>query len=87
MKRTRKWCLMIFLLSFIFACHPAKGMQEAKEKANREGRRVLENIDGYAQNAERAAQRSERACFNFMRELFQKSRVSQAGSGLEARQE
>jgi len=87
MKRTNKWPLMIFLLSFILGCHPIKGMQEAREKTNKEGRVILENIDGYAQKVEIAAQRSERACFNFMRELFHKSRSSQTESGMEAQKD
>ena len=78
---------MIFLLPFIFGCNPIKGIQEAREKTNREGRMILENIDGYAQKAEMAAQRSERACFNFMREIFQKSRSSKPESVTEAQKE
>ena len=73
---------MIFLLPFIFGCNPIKGIQEAREKTNREGRMILENIDGYAQRAEIAAQKSERACCSFMKELFQKSRSSETESDM-----
>jgi len=87
MERMKRWFLLIFLLSFIFVWHPIKGMQEAKEKANREGRMILENIDGYAQKAEMAAQRSERACFNFMRELLQKGRSGEIERSTESQKE
>ncbi len=72
---------MIFLLPFILGCNPIKGVREAREKANKEGRMILENIDGYVQKAEIAAQRTERACFGFLEELFQKGRSSEAESG------
>jgi len=63
---------MILLLSFILGCN-SKGMQEAMEKSNKEGRMILQKIDGYAQKAEMATQRAERTCFSFLRELFQKA--------------
>lgn len=89
MKRTDRWPLafMIFLLSLILGCNPIQGMQKAREKANKEGRMILENIDAYAQKAEIAARRSERACFSFMRELFQQSRSSGTESGMGAQKE
>jgi hypothetical protein len=86
--RKMNWCpLMIFLLSFILGCNPTKGLQEVREKANKEGRIILENIDGYAQKAEMAARRSERACFSFMRELFQRSRSGETERGKGAQRE
>jgi len=86
--RKMNWCpLMIFLLSFILGCNPTKGLQEVREKANKEGRIILESIDRYAQKAEMAARRSERACFSFMRELFQKSRSGGTERGRGAQRE
>lgn len=87
MEKMNGWLLMIFLLAFTLSGNLIKGMQEVREKVNQEGKMILENIDGYAQKAEMAAQRSERACFNFMRELFQKGRSSKPESVTEAQKE
>ena len=84
MRKMNLCLLMILLLSFISGCNPTKGLQEVREKANQEGRVILENIDGYAQKAETAARRSERACFSLMRELFQRSRSGETESGMGA---
>jgi len=73
MRKINKWPRMIFFLSFLLGCNPTKGTHEARQKVNKEVKMILESLDGYAQKAEVAARRAERACFRFMREFFQKA--------------
>jgi hypothetical protein len=77
--------LLIFFLSAILGCHPVEGLQEVKEKANSEGKRILENIDGYVQKVEIGARRVERACFSYFKAKFQKGISNQADRGTGAR--
>jgi hypothetical protein len=87
MEKMNGWTLMIFLLAFTLSGNLIKGMQEVREKVNKEGKLILENIDGYAQKAEIAAEKSERACFSLMRELFQKTRSRETESDMWAQKE
>jgi hypothetical protein len=83
------WILMIFFLSAILGCHAVEGLQEVKEKANNEGKRILENIDGYVQKVEIGARRVERACFSYFKSRFQKGIINQRdrGTGAQMQQE
>jgi hypothetical protein len=76
------WILLIFFLSPILGCQAVEGMQEAKEKANSEGKRILENIDGYVQRAEIDARRVEKACFSYFKARFQKGTSNQRDRGM-----
>lgn len=66
------WILMIFFLSPILGCHAIEGMQEVTEKANNEGKRILQNMDKYVQKVEIGARGVERACFSYFKARFQK---------------
>ena len=72
---------MIFFLSPILGCHAIEGMQEVKGKANKEGKRILENIDGYVQKVEIGARGVERACFSYFKARFQKGISNQLDRG------
>ena len=72
---------MIFFLSPISGCHVIEGMQEAEEKANNEGKRILENIDGYVQKVEIVARGVERSCFSYFKARFQKGTSTQLDRG------
>jgi hypothetical protein len=68
----KAWVLMIFLFSLILGCHAVEGLQELREKANSEGRRILENADAYVQKAEMIIRGAERACFSYFQARLQK---------------
>ena len=84
MRKRKGWILLLSLLSFILSCNPVEGMKEMRERADQEGKRVLEKIDGYAQKAEIAAQRAERAGFSYLIKILPKSISSQPDGGRRA---
>ena len=70
---------MIFLFSPILGCHAVEGLRELEEKANSEGKKILENADAYAQKAEMIIRGTERAFFNYFQARLQKGVDNQAG--------
>ncbi len=82
MNKRKGWILLLsLLLSFILGCNSFEGMQGVRERADQEGKRVLEKIDGYAQQAENATLKAERACFSHLVKIFPKSSQGDGGRG------